>query len=128
MIVVDASIVFDALRGHLPVAARLVDETLAAPHLIDVEIASATRSAVAGGELTPARAEALLDDFADLDILRYQHTDLLPRVWELRHNLSAYDAAYAALAEWLDEPLVTRDARLARAPGVKAKVELLPVA
>jgi predicted nucleic acid-binding protein len=59
-----------------------------------------------------------------MSISRYAHTAMLPRIWELRDNVSAYDASYIALAETLEAPLVTRDARLARAPGIRAEVEV----
>ncbi len=129
MIVVDASVALEVLLGTptgRQAAARLFDrrETLHAPHLIDLEVAQVLRRYCAAGEVTPARAEAALDDLHDLPITRYQHLVLLPRIWELRHNVTAYDAAYLALAEALDAPLVSRDASLAGAPGHHVRVEL----
>lgn len=130
MIVVDASALVDLL---LPtdnagtVAARLLDsdEPLAAPHLVDVETAHALRRYVRFGELDNREGRKAIDDLADLPIRRYPHEILLPRVWDLQHNLTAYDAVYVALAELLDAPLVTRDRRLARAAGHDAEIELL---
>jgi predicted nucleic acid-binding protein len=76
------------------------------------------------GELTPERAEQALLDLADLPLTRYAHTDLISRLWSLRDSLTAYDAAYVALAEALDAPLVTSDGKLARAHGHAARIEL----
>lgn len=102
----------------------LADETLHAPHLIDVEVVHSLRRVAArnGGG---ASAERWLADFAAFSIARYDHLPLLPRIWELRANFSAYDATYVALAEVLDCPLLTSDARLARAGGHAAQIELL---
>ena len=77
------------------------------------------------GELSTGRAHAAVTDLGDLPLQRYQHAPLLPRMWELRLNLTGYDAAYVALAEVLRAPLVTADARLASAPGHRATVEVL---
>src|SRR5262245_62372925 len=89
--------------------------TLHAPHLLDVEVAHAIRRYAANGQIGPERGRELLADLADLPLRRHPHDWLLPRVWELRSNLTAYDALYVALAEALDAPLLTRDQRLARA-------------
>jgi predicted nucleic acid-binding protein len=102
---------------------RLSGEEFHAPHLVDVEFTHALRRLLATGQLTPDRAARGRTDFADLAIVRYPHTPLLDRMWELRENLTAYDAAYVALSEALDAPLVTADARLAAAPGHHAVVE-----
>lgn len=99
-------------------------ETLHAPHLIDVEIAQVLRCYGASGQVSPARCAEALDDWRAFRVHRYPHEALLGRLWDLRANLTAYDAAYVALAEALDAPLLTCDARLARAPGHGAKVEL----
>ena len=77
------------------------------------------------GEIDRDRGAAALADLADLPVRRYPHDILLPRVWELRNNLTAYDAVYVALAEALDAPLLTRDKRLAAAAGHHARVELV---
>ncbi len=128
MLVVDTSAVVAALTGG-PGAdglrARLAgDGDLHAPHLVDVEVLHALRRLVAGRALTLRRAEEARADFAELAVVRYPHEPLADRIWELRNNLSAYDAAFVALAEALGVPLVTCDAALARAPGHRADVEL----
>jgi predicted nucleic acid-binding protein len=130
MIVADASAVLDVLRRR-PTAgaieARLLGSGLAlhAPHLLDVEIAHVVRRQAAGGYIRPDRGRELLADLASLPLQRHPHDWLLPRMWELRQNLTAYDAVYVALAEALDAPLVTRDARLAATPGHGAKIEVM---
>lgn len=96
-----------------------------APHLVDAEVGHALRRGVATGALRPAAARAALDDLADLPLRRTGHVGLLARAWELRANVSFYDALYVALAERLDEPLVTLDARLAAASGIRARVEVV---
>ena len=130
MIVVDASALLEVLlrtKGAEAVEAWLFEpsQTLHAPHLVDVEIAQVIRRYAARGEMDDARGRAALADLADLAMQRYPHDFLLPRIWELRNNLSAYDAAYVALAEALDAPLLTRDQALAAASGHSAKVELV---
>jgi predicted nucleic acid-binding protein len=130
VIVVDASALLELLlntRAAARIAERLFDsdETLCAPHLIDLEIAQVLRRYAASGALTADRGAQALQDFTDFPLVRYPHDLLLPRVWELRHNLTAYDAAYVALAEALEAPLVTRDAALASAGGHSASVELI---
>jgi predicted nucleic acid-binding protein len=106
---------------------RLLDpeESLHAPHLLDLEVAQVIRRYWRAGELTSRRAEEVLTDYRDLRIERHSHEPFLRRIWELRENLTAYDAAYVALAEGLGAPLVTRDARLAAAPGNHALIELV---
>ena len=100
-------------------------ETLHAPHLLDLEIAQVLRRYTASGEMVPRRGVQALEDLAEFPLLRYPHDVLLPRIWELRNNLTAYDAAYIALAEALPAPLITRDAALA-SPGIhRARVELM---
>lgn len=121
MLVVDCAAVVDALTGA-PGAdllrQTLADERLAAPHLLDVEVVSALRGLVLGGKISAPRAEDALGDFEDLLIDRWPTSDpLRRRAFQLRHNLSAYDAAYVALAEALDCPLLTRDRRLRSAAG-----------
>src|SRR3954471_6622093 len=130
MIVIDASAVLEALL-HTPAAtaveARLFaqGETLHAPHLLDVEVAQVLRRFAARGEIAPERGRSALADLADFPLQRYPHDLLLPRIWELRDTITAYDAAYVALAEALDAPLLTRDRRLAVASGHRARVELV---
>lgn len=108
------------------ISSRLEDETevIHAPHLIDIEIAQGLRRHVLHGLLEDARVGRALDRWRDLDIERYAHAPLLDRVWQLRHNVSAYDAVYVALAEALSTALVTGDERLLRAPGLRARIEL----
>lgn len=130
MIVVDASALLEALLRTS--AAEAVEErlfaprqTLHAPHLLDVEVAQVIRRYAANGDIDGERGRAALIDLADFPLRRYPHDFLLPRIWELRNNLTAYDAAYVALAEALEIPLLTRDKRLAAATGHRAQIELL---
>jgi predicted nucleic acid-binding protein len=96
-----------------------------APHLLDVEVAQVLRRHVAKGAISDARGREALQDFVDLPLVRYPHDVLLLRAWELRRNLTAYDAVYVALAEALDVPLVTCDASIASAPGHHAQVDVV---
>lgn len=129
MIVVDASIVVTALaddgddgdRGR----ARLAGEQLAAPHLIDIEVLSAWRRLAAAGRLDERRAALARIDLGALPIRRVPHGPLLDRCWELRSNLTVYDAAYVALAELLEATLVTADSKLEAAPGRRCRIEVL---
>lgn len=100
------------------------DETLHVPHLFDVEVLHVLRRHSFGGNLSEARGRLALDRLSNTRLVRYPHTSLTKRIWDLRNNLTAYDAAYVALAEALDAPLITSDARLARAPVVRAVVEV----
>ncbi len=130
MIVVDASAVLEVLlqTSNTPaVEKRLYEagQTLHAPHLIDIEVAQVLRRVAMAGRIDGDRGRMALSDFADLPMQRYPHELLMPRVWALRHNLTAYDAAYVALAELLDAPLLTRDGRIARATGHRARVEVV---
>jgi len=130
MIVVDASVLVEVLLrmpGADAIAPRLFDsrQSLHAPHLIDIEIAQVVRRFALSGELEERRGREALADLSDFPLRRYPHDALLPRIWDLRNNLTGYDAAYVALAEALDAPLLTRDQRLARAAGHDARVELL---
>ena len=96
-----------------------------APALIDLEIAQVLRRQVSSGLMTERRGAASLEVWRAFPVLRHGHELLLPRIWALRANLTAYDAAYVALAEALDAPLITIDAKLARAPGHRVRVEVL---
>jgi predicted nucleic acid-binding protein len=130
LIVVDASALLEALL-RTPSAKAVEDrlfaprQTLHAPHLLDVEVAQVIRRYALNGEIEGARGGLALADLADLPLRRYPHDFLLPRIWDLRANLTAYDAAYVALAEALDAPLLTRDRRLAAAAGHRARIELV---
>ena len=131
MIVVDASVIAAALIREDFVAdrlrARLVGERLSAPAVMDIEVVSTWRGLSRAGRLASRRAEVALADLAGMPLERSPHGPLMPRIWELRDNLSAYDAAYVALAEALDTILLTGDARLARAPRIHCDVELLTI-
>jgi predicted nucleic acid-binding protein len=130
LIVVDASALLEVLLrtpAARAVERRLFDagESLHAPHLIDLEAAQVLRRYAAAGQITAERGRTALDDLAALGVRRYPHDWLLNRVWQLRDNLTAYDAIYVALSEALDAPLLTRDRRLAAAAGHRAQVELV---
>ncbi|HZL92331.1 MAG TPA: type II toxin-antitoxin system VapC family toxin [Vicinamibacterales bacterium] len=130
MIVVDASALLELLLrtsrcDRVAAHALAPEERLHAPYLLDVEVAQALRRLVQLGDLTPARAQEALDDYAALVIDRHAHRELLPRIWQLRESISAYDAAYVALAEALEAPLLTCDAKLARSHGHRAKMALV---
>ncbi|HEY9530116.1 MAG TPA: type II toxin-antitoxin system VapC family toxin [Burkholderiales bacterium] len=129
MIVVDASALLELLLGTARAAqigARALspDQRLHAPHLLDVEIVQALRRLVRLGDIDAERAEQALEDLENLVIERYSHQELLARVWQLRESMTAYDGAYVALAEALDAPLLTCDAKLARSHGHGAIIEL----
>jgi predicted nucleic acid-binding protein len=100
------------------------NESLHTPHLLDLEVTQVLRRLVREGALSAHRANEAVRDLLDLRITRYPHFVLLPRIWQLRHNFSAYDAAYVVLAEELGAVLVTRDGRLASASGHAAPIEL----
>lgn len=130
MIVLDASAVVELLLGRP--AGAIVSRRIAppsvdihVPHLLDVEVAQVLRRYDAAGILEPGRARDALIDLADLDAVRHGHEILLPRMWELRRNATAYDAAYLTMAEALEAPLLTLDAALAGVPGCRARVEVL---
>lgn len=133
MLVVDASAVTELLLGR-PAAGTIAqqlrdhDFDLHAPQLLDVEVLSALRRVVAAGDAAAERAHDAVADLRDLPVERYGHDALVPRIWELRQNFSAYDAAYVALAEAIADdgaPLITADARLARAVGSHTRVRVI---
>jgi predicted nucleic acid-binding protein len=128
MLVVDTSAILNAIAAAEAapgLVERLSDDgDLHAPHLIDVEILHALRGMAIRNEITAERAADARTDFGDTALSRYPHEALSDRIWELRHNLTAYDAAFVALAEALGAPLVTCDSRLASASGHAADIEL----
>jgi predicted nucleic acid-binding protein len=129
MIVLDASAAVDWLL-QTPAGQRIENriysrnETLHAPHLLDLEVTQVLRRLVQQGVVPAHRADEAIRDLLDLRVNRYAHFVLLPRIWQLRHNFSAYDAAYIVLAEKLGGTLVTRDRRLASPTGHAATIEL----
>lgn len=129
--VLDASALVEILL-QTPGAAGLSEEILLShrnlhsPHLVDVEVTQVFRRLCAREELSGTRASEALQDLRDLPLIRYPHELLLDRAWELRENLTIYDGVYVALAELLEVPLLTRDLRIAKAPGNRADVRLIP--
>jgi len=126
MIVLDASAALSGLLNAGPARESLAGDQLHAPHLIDSEVASGLRRQVASGSFPAATGWRALDAWRGLGLTRYPTRGLLERIWELRDNLSAYDAGYVALAESLGCALVTADARLSRAPGLRCPITVLP--
>jgi predicted nucleic acid-binding protein len=130
VIVLDASAAVDWLV-QTAAAQRIEDrifsrnQSLHAPELLDLEVAQVLRRLVREGALSASRAEGAIEDLLDLRIRRYPHWVFLPRIWQLRHNLSAYDAAYVVLAEKLGATLLTRDAKIASAAGHSATVDVV---
>ena len=129
-LVLDASAAIEWLlqtKVGAKVEARIFSEaaTVHAPHLLDIEVAQVLRRYVAAGTIAASRGHDALEDLVDLSLTRYPHEWLLDRVWELRDNLTAYDATYVALAEALDAPLVTCDGKMALARGHHARIEVV---
>jgi predicted nucleic acid-binding protein len=128
VIVVDASAMLEFLL-QTPLGARVEarlfrdGEEFHSPHLVDVEVTQGLRRLVRSGEVVAGRAAEALVDLADLDLHRHAHLDFLTRAWQLRGNVTAYDAVYVALAEALDATMITCDAPLARTPGHRARIE-----
>ena len=132
MIVLDASAIVELLLGTprgRTVAARIADPSLGlnVPHLADVEVAQALRRYEREGQIDADEARSAIDTLEALDLERHSHEPLLRRAWALRENLTAYDAVYVALAEALGAKVLTCDGRLARAPGLGRRVELVEV-
>jgi predicted nucleic acid-binding protein len=130
LIVLDASAVVAVLVGPGQ-GAELIREkietpgqSLHVPHVMDLEVLHSFRRQLLLGTLSRERSSEALDDLENIMFVRYPHAALVDRIWSLKDDLTAYDAAYVALAEALDAPLVTMDARLARAPGIRAAVEV----
>lgn len=129
MIVADASVLVAALLDEASAGAlareRLLAHDVHVPELADVEVLSALRRQVLSGSIPAERGAAALQDYADLVLDRVGHLPLLPRAWQLRDTVTAYDAQYVALAELFGIPLVTADRRVARASGLRCDVDLL---
>ena len=130
MIVVDSSVVIDLLlqgQAAIPIEQRLFanGESLHAPHLLDLEVVQVIRRYCTAGDMDPERGQQALDDLKDLPLTRYRHDLFLNRIWDLRYNMTAYDAIYVVLAEILPATFLTRDTRLASAPGHSATIELI---
>jgi predicted nucleic acid-binding protein len=125
VIVADASLVVDGLLHPGPARDRVRTEIVAGPELVDAEVANALRRRILARRIDVDVADGILDDYLALTIERYAHRPILRRAWELRHNATIYDALYIALAEMLDAPLVTRDAKLADVPGTRVTVEVV---
>jgi predicted nucleic acid-binding protein len=127
--VLDASVLVEYLAGgeHADAARRWIvsGKPLWIPHLADAEVGHVLRRAVHLGELSANAARAALQALAEMPLMRVAHRPLLSRAWRLQANMSFYDALYVALAEQLDVPLLTLDARMASAPGIRAKVEVI---
>jgi predicted nucleic acid-binding protein len=126
VIVVDASAAVSALLNAGPARRALAEEQVHVPHLIDPEVANALRRGVAASRIEAGDAWTALSRWRRLGMSRYAVFHLLERVWELRQNLSAYDASYVALAESLGCALLTADARIGRAPGLRCPVTVVP--
>jgi predicted nucleic acid-binding protein len=130
LIIADASFLVIALGDDGPhgthARERLRGEELAAPHLVDVEVASVLRRSVLTGTVTGQRASQALQDLTDLAVERVGHRTLLPRIWELRNNYTPYDACYVAVAELVHAPLLTYDAKMANATGARCAFEVFP--
>lgn len=131
MIVLDASVLIDLLfdiepfSGVIERRIRKESPNLFAPHLLDAEVAQVIRGYLLRREVSKNRAILALEDYLDLPIFRFSHTPLLKRAFELRNNVTIYDAIYISLAEGLGIPLLTRDNSLVKLPGVKAEVEIV---
>ena len=126
MIVLDASAAVQALLNDGQARHLVATESLHAPHLVDAEVLSALRRLVGAGTLTADDGARCVNTWSGIGLIRYAAGPLLERIWELRQTISVYDAMYVALAEQLDCALVTADARLSGAPGLRCAVTVLP--
>jgi predicted nucleic acid-binding protein len=126
MIVADASVLVSGLLGGAAAVEVIATEQIQVPSVTDIEVASALRRRVRLGQVSAEEGWFLLDTYRWLGITRHADFAMFDRVWELRDNLSAYDASYVALAEAIECPLVTGDARLSRAPGLRCAVTVVP--
>jgi predicted nucleic acid-binding protein len=126
VIVVDASAALSALLNDGPARHALATDQLHAPHLVDSEVASGLRRAVAAHQIQAQAGWMALDTWRRLGLTRYAVHPLLARVWELRENVTAYDAGYIALAESLNCALITADAKLSHAPGIRCPITVVP--
>jgi predicted nucleic acid-binding protein len=129
VIVLDASAAIDwllqtAVGQEIENRIYSLGESLHAPHLLDLEVAQVLRRLVREGAVSAPRADQAIQDLVDLRVTRYPHFVFLPHIWRLRHNFSAYDAAYIALTEKLGATLITRDIRLASASARTVSMEL----
>lgn len=130
MIVVDASAMLEFLL-QTPLGSRVEarlfrgGEEFHSPHLLDVEVTQGLRRLVRSGEVSATRAAEAIEDLSDLDLHRHAHLTLLTRAWQLREDVTAYDAMYVALAEALDAAMITCDSPLAKAPGHRARIEAI---
>jgi len=130
VIIVDASVLLEYLLSTptgewLTERVQDPDEDVCAPHLIDLEVTQTVRRWTFAGLISGERGAKAIQHLTEVNILRWPHEPLLLRIWELRHNLTAYDASYVALAEGLRAPLLTRDRSLAETPGITCEVELI---
>lgn len=126
MIVLDASAALSGLLNAGPARQLLAMEQIHAPHLLDIEVVNALRRRLAAGTLDLKPAGAALSAWRRMGLVRYPMVPHLERIWQLRDNVSAYDATYIALAEALDCRLITADGRLSRAPGIHCSITLVP--
>ncbi|HEY2215223.1 MAG TPA: type II toxin-antitoxin system VapC family toxin [Acidimicrobiales bacterium] len=124
MKVIDAGVLVELIASDLDPEV-LGDEELAVPHLVDTEVLSALRALVGRRELTTQQGSAAVDLYGQLELVRFPAENLRSRIWGLRHNLSAYDATYVALAESLGSNLLTTDTRIAAAPGTSCVIEVV---
>jgi predicted nucleic acid-binding protein len=125
VVVLDATVVVEGLVRAGPSRMLLSTERFHVPYLADCELLSALTRMTRKGELEPSVTDQALSMWPRLGVRRHPVTGLLDRMWELRENVTAYDSSYVALAEWLEIPLVTRDKRLSRAPGIRCEVRLI---